>query len=180
MICFKMFHVQQFLNQNSHATAATTEGLFGQYQFKYQHKSTNQDDTIQCKKIDHSIKEMIGRVHDDDKKGATRKIARAAFSHSKTNVMSPCFASYLTHHDSCFHFSHKTVHCPSLDMIKLLNSKQVGGCSVCHNKKGDVFLESWALYCSCRPQEMEHVSLKDFFEPHEVRHISNNAKKNNK
>jgi hypothetical protein len=107
-----------------------TDGPVGQYQFKYILKSTQADDTAPYALVEYSIKSLAGRVHNDDKKEASRRICRAAFAHSKGNVIGPAMASFLTRHSSRFYFSHHFQYCPVRDLGKALNNGTLHGKSV--------------------------------------------------
>ena len=102
-----------------------TDGPISQYQFKYNFKPTQNDDQAEYAELDTSIKCLQGRIHENDRSEAIRRITRAAFAHNKSNVISPSFASYLTRNGSRFYFSHTFVYCPLVDIIKLHSNQTV-------------------------------------------------------
>jgi len=140
-----------------------TDGPLGQYQFKYQMKGTQEDDSAPYKEVESSIKALASRSHEDDKKEAVRLICRAAFAHNKKNVIGPSMASYLNEHGQRFYFSHEFVYCPLKDILELLNQSGVHSVAK-YNADGSVYFENQALHYLCRSNELEDVSVKEFFE----------------
>jgi hypothetical protein len=51
-----------------------TDGPVGQYQFKYQMKSTQEDDSAAYADVEKSIKSLKSRTHEDDRKEALRLV----------------------------------------------------------------------------------------------------------
>lgn len=143
-----------------------TDGPIGQYQFKYNFKPTQDDDTKEYSEVDRTIKNLQGRLHENDRSEAIRRITRAAFAHNKNNAISPSFASYLTRHDSRFYFSKKTVFCPLKDVIKL-HQKETVPTVLKYTADGGCYFENQALHYLCRPLQLEDLSLKDYFERYE-------------
>ena len=154
-----------------------TDGPVGQYQFKYILKSTQADDTAPYALVEYSIKSLAGRVHNDDKKEASRRICRAAFAHSKGNVIGPAMASFLTRHSSRFYFSHHFQYCPVRDLGKALNNEKVSSTVVYGGGKSDHYLENYALHYLNRPLALENLSPRKFFEEYNVTVIRNDPKK---
>ena len=152
-----------------------TDGPVGQYQFKYQMKSTQDDDTAAYSLVEHSIKSLASRVHEDDGKEAARLICRAAFAHNKGNVIGPSLASYLTRHDSRFYFSHDFQFCPLRDLKKALNDEKISGTLV-YSTNGR-FFENQALHYLCRPKELESLSPRQFYEEYYVLQMRGKPKK---
>lgn len=144
-----------------------TDGPVGQYQFKYQMKGTQEDDSRPYREVENSIKSLNGRAHEDDRKEAIRVVCRAAFAHNKKNVIGPSMASYLNEHGSRFYFSHDFVYCPLKDIIALLNNAAVDGIAR-YSEDGTMFFENQALHYLCRSQELEDCSVKEFFEEYRV------------
>ena len=145
-----------------------TEGPTCQYCFKYQHKNTQGEDTADYKDVDRSMKCMEGRVHDDDKKEAARVICRAAFAHNSKNVIGAPMANYLVRNGSRFYFSHSFVYCPLNDIIKIHNRESVDGVAKYCQDTGNMYFENLALHYLCRPEELEHLSVKEFYEKYDV------------
>ena len=143
-----------------------TDGPVGVYQVKYSTKDTQDDDTAAYAAVEHSIKSMESRVHEDDKKEAARIICRAAFAHNKRNVIGPSFASFLTRHDSRFYFSHTFHYCPMHDLFKILEGGTVSA-NVKIAGSGHYF-ENQALHYLCRPKALEDLSAREFFEEYYV------------
>ena len=104
---------------------------------------------------------------------------RAAFAHNKSNVISASMASYLLRHKSRFYFSHEFVYCPLTDLVRLHNKQDVCG-SVNVTRDGN-FFENLALHYLCRPQNLENLGPKEFFEKYEVKFVppANRQCKNN-
>ena len=153
-----------------------TDGPIGQYQFKYQLKGTQEDDTAEYAEVDASMKKIQGRLHDDDKRESLRLICRAAFAHNKTNVISPPLASYLTRHASRFYFSHQFVYCPLRDIMRIHQNQDVQAYLRVQEDGGSYF-ENQALNYLCRPNELQNYSLKTFFETYEFCVVSAGKKK---
>ena len=160
---------------NSNA-ALITDGPVSQYQFKYQHKNTQDQDTAEYAELEKSMKGLNGRVHDEDSREAARLICRAAFAHNKSNIISAPLSAYLVRRGSRFYFSHKFQYCPLRDVSRLLKNQDVSG-QVIYNEGGNVFFENRALHYLCRPEALEDVSLKDFFENYEVTWASKKRKR---
>ena len=154
-----------------------TDGPVGQYQIKYNFKPTQEDDTREYSGVDKSMKNLNGRVHESDRSEAIRRITRAAFAHNKTNVISPSFASYLTRNDSRFYFSHEFTFCPLKDIMKLHRNEQVGSVLRYNGEGTACYFECQALHYLCRPQEIEDVSVKEFFERYEVSYVHQRKRK---
>jgi len=95
-----------------------TDGPLGQYQFKYNFKNCNGDDTAGYKKVANAIKSMNGvRRHEDERKEAIRVLCRATFAHNKKNIIGAPFANYLTRNCTRVYFSHKSESVPLKDLI---------------------------------------------------------------
>ena len=115
-------------------------------------------------------------MHNDDKKEASRRICRAAFAHSKGNVIGPAMASFLTRHSSRFYFSHHFQYCPVRDLGKALNNEKVSSTVVYGGGKSDHYLENYALHYLNRPLALENLSPRKFFEEYNVTVIRNDPK----
>ena len=144
-----------------------TDGPVSQYQFKYQHKQTQDDDQAEYSQVDRTIKSLTGRVHDDDKAEAVRLICRAAFAHNCKNVIGCPLAAFLIRNGSRFYFSHDFVYCPVKDLIRLQRQQTVTG-EAKYDNKGNVYFENLALHYLCRPEQLEHLSAADFYAKYDV------------
>ena len=148
--------------------SVVTDGPIGNYCCKYAVKDTKKDDQAAYTKVDESMKKMNDeRIHDDDRKEALRRVARAAFANNKENVIGAPFASFLTRHDERFYFSHTFIHCPLRDIVRLLQRDRVSGVAK-YNRQGEVYFENQALHYLCRPLELEALSVKEFYEKYNV------------
>ena len=145
-----------------------TDGPVGQYQFKYIMKSTQEDDTSAYGLVEQSIKSLQSRVHEDDTKEAARLICRAAFAHNKKNVIGPALASFLTRHDSRFYFSHDFQYVPLRDIRRALNNQAIPSTVKFVDKGREAYLENQALHYLCRPQSLENLSPRQFYEGYHV------------
>ena len=164
--CPAISHSKLTCNSN---IALITDGPLSQYQFKYQLKKTQKEDTMDYEDCLQSMKSMNGRSHDQDKPEAVRVICRAAFAHNKTNVCAATMASYLIRNGSRFYFSHKFVFCPLNDLISLQEGRHVGGQATF--AKDRVYFENQALHYLCWPkgEEFESLCVKDFYEIFQVK-----------
>lgn len=161
--CPAISHSKFACNSN---VALITDGPVSQYQFKYQMKKNQKEETADYEEVLKSIRGLNGRKHpDDDKAEAIRILTRTAFAHNKTNVIAPAFAGYLTRMKSRFYFSHEFQWVPLRDIIKLQDTGTVSG--TYQFGKVDYF-ENQALHYICRPEELEDASVKDFFELYNV------------
>ena len=154
-----------------------TDGPVSQYQFKYQHKGTQEEDTAEYGGVEKIMKTLGEREHEDDKKETCHLICRAAFAHDKSNVVSAPLAGYLIRHQTRFYFSHKFQFCPLKDLTRLLNNQDVNG-TVQYGQDGNVYFENQALHYLCRANELDFLSLKAFTEEFEITYATKKRKKN--
>ena len=137
------------------------DGPIGQYMHKYQEKQNQNEETADYKEVERSIRKMKGeRIHEDDRKEALRLTCRGAFAHNRGNVISACFASYLSRHSSRFFYSHKFQFCPLSDVVRLHNKQEVRG-SLKYTPNGTCFFENQALDYLCRSEKLEDLCLFD-------------------
>jgi hypothetical protein len=155
-----------------------TDGPVGQYQFKYQTKDTQADDSAPHHEVEMSIKSMTDRTHEDDGREATRIICRAAFAHNKKNIIGPSMASFLNEFGSRFYFSERFIYFPVKDIVRLLNQDSADGVAR-YDKEGHVYFENQALHYLCRSRELEDLSAKEFYEQYCVKNVSFDEKKRN-
>ena len=153
-----------------------TDGPIGCYQFKYNFKNTQKDDSAEYAHVDRSIKTMKDRRHEDDRKEAVRRVCRASFAHNSSNIIGPPLASHLTRHGSRFHFSHEPKYCPLKDLLKLLRNQNVPAVAR-FDDSGDFYFENMALHYLCRPTCLEMLSPKEFFETYEIVHAPKKRKR---
>ena len=144
-----------------------TDGPIGMYIYKYILKPTQDDDTAAYSHVERSIQSLEGRVHDDDKKEAIRRVCRAAFAHNKQNIIGAPLASYLTRHDSRFYFSHSFQFCPIQDLQNLLHGDNVSG-HIKYARDGRAFFENQAIHYLCRPECLKDLSAKTFYENYQT------------
>ena len=148
------------------------DGPIGQYQHKYQQKPNQKEETANYAEVEDEVKKFAGeRKHADDRPEALRRICRAAFAHNKRNIISPCFASYLTRNDSRFFYSHQFVFCPLKDLIRLHHDERIRGI-LKYTPSGESFFENVALDYLCRHEELEPLSIADFVEGFTSTYIS--------
>jgi hypothetical protein len=144
-----------------------TEGPVSQYQFKYQHKDTQGEDTVEYAEVDRSMKLMTGRVHEDDKKEAVRLICRAAFAHNSKNVIGAPMANYLVRNGLQFYFSHSFAYCPLQDIMKLHARGSVDGIAK-YTPDGKIYFENAALHYLCHNAQLDGLSAAEFYSRYEV------------
>ena len=175
--CCRAISLSKF-SCNSNASFIT-DGPVGMYQFKYQTKDTQADDSAPYHEVEMSIKSMTNRTHDDDGKEAARIIMRAAFAHNKKNIVGPAMASFLNERGSRFYFSHEFIYFPVKDIISLLNQESVDG-TARYDRDGNMYFENQALHYLCRSTELEDVSAKEFYEVYVVKNVNFQAKMRNR
>ena len=102
--------------------AAVMLGPVAQYNFKYNFKDTQKDDTEEYKYVAEACQHTLSslRHHESDFSESVWHLLVASFVHQKTNIVGSPLASYLTCRDTCFFFSHDTVWCPLHDLKKVL------------------------------------------------------------
>ncbi|CAB9528348.1 helicase PIF1 [Seminavis robusta] len=144
-----------------------TDSPIAMYQIKYQHKSTQQDDTAEYGHVEQAIKSLNGRVHDNNSKEAMCRICRAAFAHNKGNIIGPSLASFLTRNNSRFYFSHQFIYCP----FRLLQKDQMQS-TLKVTASGKCYFENQALHYLCRHDDLNNVCVKEFFERYDVKSMS--------
>ena len=93
--------------------AQVIPGLVAGYQFKYQIKATNEDDTEPYTRVARDMRKVLEqRKHDSDNSESLRRLLAASYSHQKTGIVGSAMAAYLTRHKTRFKFSHQTIWCP--------------------------------------------------------------------
>ena len=65
------------------------DGPVAQYQFKCTTKGTQEDDTAAYAEVQRSIKSLEGRVHEDDRNEAIRRVCRASLIFPKEFKLPP-------------------------------------------------------------------------------------------
>ena len=140
-----------------------TPGPLGQYQFKYQHKATQKDDTAAYREVETSIKGLKGRTHEEDMAEATRLIRRAAFAHNSTNVIGGPMANFLLRNHSRFYFSHEFVYCPLKDLVRLLNKEKIN-VQARLSSDGSMYFENQAFHYLCRASVLNSMCVKEYYE----------------
>jgi hypothetical protein len=154
-----------------------TDGPVGQYQFKYNFKGTNGDDTAAYEKVANAIRSMNGvRKHDDERKEAIRVLCRAAFAHNKRNIIGAPFANYLIRTGTRFYFSHKSASVPIKDLIRVENKQGVTSVAR-YNPDGQLYFENNALNYLCRHPELEDFSALQFYTTFEACNIKKTNKR---
>ena len=157
--CRAILHSKFSCNSN---LSLILDGPIGQYMHKYQEKNNQSKEAADYKEVECSIRKMSGeRIHEDDRKEALHLICRGAFAHNKKNVISTCFASYLTRHDSRFYYSHQFQFCPLSDVFFLLHNKQEAMGSLKYSADGSCFFENQALDYLCCSTALEDICLFD-------------------
>jgi len=158
--------------------AVITDGPLGQYSIKYQHKGTQDDDQREYAQVERAMKKLseAGRTHEDNRRETIRLICSGSFAHNRTNVIGPSMAPILTRQKERFYFSHNTRLCPLQDLIRILHNEPIDSV-LKYTPKGDTFFESQALHYLCRPEELEDLSPKSFYEMYGVHHNSGKRKR---
>ena len=152
-----------------------TDGPIGQYMFKYQHKSTQKDDVADYEHVDRAIKNIAEQKHDDDRKEALRLVCRAAFAHNSKNVIGAPLASFLIRNGSRFYFSHTFEYCPLNDLKRLLRNQKVT--AVARVNSDNIYFENKAIHYLCRPDTLNTLSAKEFYENYVTVQVSKVKKK---
>jgi len=146
------------------------EGPTGYYQFKYNMKGTQDDDTEGYDRVAEATRKALARdedsLRDSERSEALRRILAASFAHQKMNVCGAAMASYLTRNKSRFIMSHDSVWCPLRDLQALLT----GGSAyttIAHNGRTP-FFQCYALHYLCRPQSLQDLRAYHFYSQYEV------------
>lgn len=154
-----------------------TDGPLGQYQFKYNFKNCNGDETAAYEKVADAIKRMNGeRRHQDDRKEGIRVLCRATFAHNKKNIIGAPFANYLTRNLTRVYFSHKSESVPLKDLIRVENKQAVSSIGR-YNTDGKLYFENNALNYLCRHPELEDLSPLEFYTQYEPCNIKKTRKR---
>ena len=143
-------------------------GPSGQYNFKYNFKDTQKEDTEEYGRVKAAMEKTLAALREVQsfRSESVKRLLGASFAHQKTNVVGAPMAAYLTRHRSRFIFSHKTEWCPVRDIIKLLVGGEVN--ATIQYSGGTPFFVSYALHYLCRPAELETLDAHDFYSLYEV------------
>jgi hypothetical protein len=162
--CYAISESKMTCNSN---VSLVIPGPVSQYITKYQTKGTQHDDTEEFTRVAEAIQKMLSPENVinescvSERSEAFRLLLRASFAHNKTNVVGAPMASFLTRFGSRFISTHEFVWCPLRDICAILLGERV---NLNLQQYGNItFFENNALHYLCRPEELEAVSVFDFF-----------------
>ena len=139
-------------------------GLVASYIAKYVMKDTQDDDKREYKSVLRRLREILGRDdrrHENDFSEAVSRVISAALVHQSNNVVGASLASYLTRNGTRFHFSHDFVWCPLRDMQLILDDEQMRFTLRTNHREARIHCPAFDYLC--RPRELEHLCMFDFF-----------------
>ena len=154
-------------------TSVVLDGPIGMYQYKYQTKEQQKEETADYSELLSSVKRFASddRKHELDRPEALRRICAASFAHNRTNVISATMASYLLRQGTRFYVSHEFLYCPLKDLIRLHNKQDIQG-TLKYAPEGDCFFENFALHYLCRHDSLNDISLRTFTETFLVQNVT--------
>jgi hypothetical protein len=150
-----------------------TQGPLAIYTFWYCFKGTQNEDASRFVHVIDFVRKFLEKIRaklsnpDDDstpRSLAIQMVLASCRAHQKENVISPLLASYLLRDESRFLFSHHAVWCPVFESI-LLGGKAFT--TLKHVDKEPIFVSA-AMHYLCRPQELFHVNVFDFYSQYEI------------
>jgi Helitron helicase-like domain at N-terminus/PIF1-like helicase len=151
-------------------------GPVAHYCIGYTMKNTQKDDTKEYESVRLVSEKILSKVKEDDtcEGVAFRRLLATTFAHQSNNVVGAAMASYLTRNKSRFYFSHQFAWCPLRDITSLLNGEKVNA-TIAINETSAYF-RCEALHYLCRPSELEHISVFQFYSEYEVCKQTQNSK----
>lgn len=151
-------------------------GPVAQYCVSYTMKNTQKEETEEYELVRSATEKILSKTKTDDtyQSTAIRRLIGTSFAHQSNNVVGAQMASYLTRNKSRFYFSHTFSWCPLRDLLKLVNDEQIS-VTVTFTQYS-AYYRSLSLNYLCRPLQLEHVSVYDFYSKYEVVTVTSNNK----
>ena len=142
-------------------------GPVAAYIFKYQLKDTQKDDTKDYERVSETTEKTLEqRKHECDRPEALRRVLAASFAHQKKGIIGSAMAAYITRNGSRFRMSHDSVWVPLRDTYNLMVGRPVG--AVINDTRATSYFVCNAMHYLCRPRELEHLNIREFFTKYQV------------
>ena len=143
-------------------------GPVAHYCIGYTMKNTQKEDAKEYELVRTASEKILSKVKDNDtcEGVAFRRLLATTFAHQSNNIVGAAMASYLTRNKSRFYFSHQFAWCPLRDITNLLNGENVNAAIAIN--ENSAYFRCEALHYLCRPPQLEHISVFQFYSQYEV------------
>lgn len=153
------------------------------YTFYYTFKGTQGNETSKYVSLSDKVQESLEAEKEANhnssnfrsaRSKAIRMVLRGSYSHLKGNIVSATMASFLIRNGTRFLFSHTISWCPLNDLIAVLKSEK--SFTTLRQVDGRPYFNNAALHYLCRPAELSHVNVHDFYCDYDVVNVSKQRK----
>jgi hypothetical protein len=146
------------------------------YMTNYISKGTQEDDSESYRRLINNVKRRFTyQIHEIDFSESLSRLLSCVFAHTRAHVMSAPMAKYLIRNKSRFRFSHNFEFVPIETVSRIINDAPF--LLQIRQQGRRAFFTSRALDYLYRPDQLEQISMYEFFSSYES--VNNNRKNAN-